>query len=318
MRRRNSRRASGRALSTARARQLTHPIGPETKLHLLGYVGSLLMVLGLVTPAAAHTVGISRGEYRVERGTVHATLIFARPEISAAIPGLDADRDGVLSGREVADAGAALARFVREGVHVRSAGQLCPTTLANAQLSEADGLALELNSACASADDGYRIELPFLTQVSIGHRHLAALHSGTAVTNVVAYEANSQFALAASAPANAAGSVAWSLFRLGVEHILTGYDHLLFLLGLILVGGKLRELLVVVTAFTIAHSITLALATLGVVAPCPAIVEPAIALSIAYVGVENWFVKDAPRRRLLTCPCGYVKGFWLAGRWRRV
>src|SRR5258705_107657 len=83
-----------------------------------------------------------------------------------------------------ADAAWALARFVADGVHVRSAGQLCPTTLANAQLSEADGLALELNSACASADDGYRIELPFLTQVSIGHRHLAALHSGTAVTNV--------------------------------------------------------------------------------------------------------------------------------------
>src|SRR6185503_8851629 len=88
---------------------------------------------------------------------------------------------------------------------------------------------------------------------------------------------------------------------------------LMFLLGLILVGGRLRPLLLVVTAFTVAHSLTLGMAALGAWAPSPGLVEPAIALSIAYVGVENWFVRDAGRRWLITFPFGLIHGFGFAG-----
>ena len=73
----------------------------------------------------------------------------------------------------------------------------------------------------------------------------------------------------------------------GVYHILIGPDHLLFLIGLLLLGGSLRQLVLVVSAFTVAHSITLSLAVLRVVAPPPWLIEPAIALSIVYVGADN-------------------------------
>ena len=109
-----------------------------------------------------------------------------------------------------------------------------------------------------------------------------------------------------------------SLFALGIEHILTGYDHLVFLFGLIVVGGRLRSTIVALTAFTIAHSITLGLSALGVWSPGPSIVEPAIALSIAYVGVENWFVKNIDRRWLITFPFGLVHGFGFAGALREI
>jgi len=112
--------------------------------------------------------------------------------------------------------------------------------------------------------------------------------------------------------------MAWSMLKLGVEHILTGADHLVFLLGLILVGGTLRSLAGVVTAFTLAHSITLALAALSIFAPSPRLVEPAIALSIAYVGVENLFVRDARRRWRITFPFGLVHGFGFAGALREI
>ncbi len=84
---------------------------------------------------------------------------------------------------------------------------------------------------------------------------------------------------------------AWEVIRtytvLGIEHILTGFDHLLFVLSLILIVGGTRRLLVTITAFTIAHSITLALATLGVVhVPGPP-VEAMIALSIVFVAAET-------------------------------
>jgi hydrogenase/urease accessory protein HupE len=112
--------------------------------------------------------------------------------------------------------------------------------------------------------------------------------------------------------------VAWPLFSLGVEHILTGYDHLLFLFGLILVGGTVRSLLFVISAFTLAHSITLGLATLNVWVPNPMLIEPAIALSVAYVGIENWFIADASRRWLITFPFGLIHGFGFAGALREI
>lgn len=100
---------------------------------------------------------------------------------------------------------------------------------------------------------------------------------------------------------------------MGIEHILMGYDHLIFLFGLVLVGGRLRALLLVITAFTLAHSITLGLAVLSIWAPPGRIVEPLIALSVAYVGIENQFVKDAEKRYRITFPFGLIHGFGFAG-----
>jgi hypothetical protein len=114
--------------------------------------------------------------------------------------------------------------------------------------------------------------------------------------------------------AGSAPSSAFAFFRLGVQHILTGYDHLLFLFALLLRGGRLRSLLGIVTAFTIAHSITLALAILGVVVIPPGVVEPVIALSIAYVALENIVRRQAASGRwLVSFVFGLVHGFGFAG-----
>lgn len=72
----------------------------------------------------------------------------------------------------------------------------------------------------------------------------------------------------------------------GVHHIFIGPDHVLFIIGLLLLGGTLRQLLKIVTAFTLAHSVTLALATLGILNPPARVIEPLIALSIVFVGVH--------------------------------
>jgi hypothetical protein len=118
----------------------------------------------------------------------------------------------------------------------------------------------------------------------------------------------------APAESGAAESSPITFFRLGVEHILTGYDHILFLLALILGGGWLRSLLGIVTAFTVAHSITLALAVLGVVVIPSWIVEPVIALSIAYVALENILRDRAPSGRwAVSFVFGLVHGFGFAG-----
>ena len=99
----------------------------------------------------------------------------------------------------------------------------------------------------------------------------------------------------------------------GVHHILIGPDHLLFLVGLLLVGGSIRRLALVVSAFTLAHSITLTLAVLRIVSPPAWIVEPAIALSIVYVGADNLTVRGGrDMRGWIAFAFGLIHGFGFA------
>jgi hypothetical protein len=101
-----------------------------------------------------------------------------------------------------------------------------------------------------------------------------------------------------------------SFVRLGIEHILTGWDHLLFLLVLLLRGGHWLSLAKIVTAFTLAHSLTLALAALDIVVLPARLVEAVIALSIALVAAENLFLRPVVVRRWLVSFCfGLVHGF---------
>ncbi|MEQ1758683.1 MAG: HupE/UreJ family protein [Vicinamibacterales bacterium] len=99
----------------------------------------------------------------------------------------------------------------------------------------------------------------------------------------------------------------------GVEHILIGPDHILFLVGLLLLGGGWKALVRIVTAFTIGHSITLSLAALNYVLPPPQLIEPAIALSIVFVGADN-LVRGGGRdvRAWIALVFGLVHGFGFA------
>ena len=99
----------------------------------------------------------------------------------------------------------------------------------------------------------------------------------------------------------------------GVHHILIGPDHVLFLVGLLLLGGSIRQLAFIVTGFTIAHSITLSLAALNIVTPPARIIEPAIALSIVYVGADNLLIRGGRDvRAWIAFAFGFIHGFGFA------
>jgi hydrogenase/urease accessory protein HupE len=106
--------------------------------------------------------------------------------------------------------------------------------------------------------------------------------------------------------------------RLGIDHILTGYDHLAFLLGLLIIGVSLREAAKIITSFTLAHSLTLALATLNLIRLSPRVIEPLIAVSIVYVGLENIFRQNLKWRWLLTFGFGLVHGCGFAAALREL
>jgi hydrogenase/urease accessory protein HupE len=100
----------------------------------------------------------------------------------------------------------------------------------------------------------------------------------------------------------------------GIHHIAIGPDHILFIVGLLLLGGSLMRLLAIVTAFTLGHSVTLALATLQIVDPPARVIEPAIALSIVYVGADNLLAGTKGRdvRAWVALFFGLVHGFGFA------
>ncbi|MBI5802644.1 MAG: HupE/UreJ family protein [Verrucomicrobia bacterium] len=118
-----------------------------------------------------------------------------------------------------------------------------------------------------------------------------------------------------AAPAPVRGNTAWQLVELGFTHILPkGLDHILFVLGLFLLSPKLKPLLWQVTAFTLAHSLTLALAVLGIFALPGRVVEPLIALSIAVVAIENLFRSGvSPWRWVAVFGFGLIHGLGFAG-----
>ena len=128
-------------------------------------------------------------------------------------------------------------------------------------------------------------------------------------------QSSAPFALAAPEPPVDRLATAWRYFTLGFTHILpNGLDHMLFVLGIYLLSGRARPVLWQVSAFTAAHSITLALSMYGVVSVSPKIVEPLIALSIAYVAIENVFLSELKSWRVaLVFAFGLLHGMGFAG-----
>jgi hypothetical protein len=128
------------------------------------------------------------------------------------------------------------------------------------------------------------------------------------------------FAVAGAPPLPPVAAIAGTYLALGFRHIVPdGLDHILFVLGLFLASRKLSSLLAQVTAFTVAHSITLGLAMLGVVSLPSSIVEPAIAISIVFVAIENVVVANVGRARVaVVFMFGLLHGLGFAGALREI
>ncbi|HLK40873.1 MAG TPA: HupE/UreJ family protein [Polyangiaceae bacterium] len=252
-------------------------------------------LLALGTPASAHAIGLSRGEYVQSGSGVAAQLTFSR-----------ADSDAVDDGE------------LLRGVVVRADGEPCEAHIEGRETANPDGVVRRMRFACPRPIRSLALTFGVFDDLPDGHRHAARLRvDGGAGAEDVLYRRHETVSLRLDAPASLPLAML-AFVRMGIEHILTGYDHLAFLFALVVVGGRKRSLLGVVTAFTAAHSITLAVAALGLWSPPARVVEPAIALSIAYVGVENFFVRNGEGRWRLTFPFGLVHGFGFASALRDV
>ena len=147
-----------------------------------------------------------------------------------------------------------------------------------------------------------------------GHRELLIVYAGENIAAQKLLDGESDLVTVDlhRTPGEVRGT-AWSFLKLGNLHILSGYDHLLFLAGLFLAAGTARQLISLLTAFTVAHSISLALVVLAGVHLPSSIVEPLIGASIVWVGGENVFGAKHRRRWVVVFAFGLIHGFGFAG-----
>lgn len=262
----------------------------------------LLLVLLTLTAATAfaHDPGLSAIELRFAGSELKAHLTFARSDVAALVSIEDHAR---------------LESLAREAITVSVDELYLNAGTATVSFDDSNGVHFHLTFPDAA---GAKLQLRslLLPRLSAGHRQFLALRGNDDATlgGRLLDATNNLYELKLSEVAQSrAASQSFSQFlALGGLHILTGWDHLAFLLALLIVGSSLREAAKIITSFTLAHSLTLSLATLDVVSLSPSIVEPLIAASIIYVGLENLWRKEPQRRWLLTFAFGLVHGFGFA------
>ncbi len=271
---------------------------------------------GLAFPsqANAHQIGLSKGTYTLQAEILWIEWDLARADLLSILPQIDTNRNKDLSAEELQAAQTPIAALFAKRVLVWQDKTPCTATLAQTKILEKDGVSVRMRYQCSASSVAVRWQLDLLNDLAPGHRHLATLQAYGKTHQTVFYRGQHKHTL--DRQIHKATAKAYSpnaFFILGIEHILFGWDHLLFLFALILLGGSFRALLAVVTAFTVAHSITLSIAVLGYWTPSPKLIEPLIALSVAYVGLENFFVDDLHHRWRLTFAFGLIHGFGFAG-----
>jgi hydrogenase/urease accessory protein HupE len=263
-----------------------------------------LVLLALAATVSLSAVGTARAH---DPGLSSAQLQFAQDGVIAELSFTPADL------QLVCDTQSCLQRLAMNALEVRIDGQ--PLTLKEASVANEPGGAGVFFRIRFAAREGSRLELrsTLLQSLPRGHKQFVTLRDEH--HNILAeqmLENGSDQLIFDGVRLKGTTHSVKKFLLLGIEHILTGYDHLAFLLALLIVGSGLREAAKVISSFTLAHSITLALATFDLIHIPASVVEPLIAVSIIYVGVENLLHQNISRRWRLTFGFGLIHGLGFA------
>jgi hydrogenase/urease accessory protein HupE len=286
---------------------------------------ALLVVLFSLLPlqyAKGHDPGLSSLTIRQRTDSLEATLTLAVKD-AAQLADLDENHDGTVTQIEFARGQSQLDAAVARGVVIAADGKVAQAKSIRSHLDQNNNVEVRLDFG-ATVFSSLEIQSKLIASLPLGHRQFLQVQNSAGETvferllsatadhatvqlphtkaNIAAFEAVHSFA---------------NFLSLGVKHILTGYDHLLFLFGLLVMARGFASALNIITSFTIAHSITLAVATLQLVEIPSRIVEPLIAASIVFVGIENLLRGDIrTARRMVAFGFGLVHGFGFASALR--
>lgn len=290
----------------------------------------LLLCIGflLAWSAHAHKPSDSYLTLSVSGGTINGQWDIALRDLDFAI-GLDTNGDAAITWGEVRARHKEIAAYALSRLDISSGGKTCPTQVLEHLIDDhTDGAyaVLRFQAECGHPVDVMQARYALFFDIDPQHKGLLRLeYQGASRTGVFSPEkATQQFVL--TAPSKLAQFIDY--FHEGVWHIWIGFDHILFLLALLLPAVVFRmrhawqaveafkpaflSVLKIVTAFTVAHSITLSLATLGIISLPSRLVESTIAASVVAAALNNVFPLFRERRWAMAFAFGLIHGFGFA------
>lgn len=287
----------------------------------------IVLLINLISAAHAHDPGFSRSLVVLDGSTVEVALEFARQDLEVLVR-MDADLDGEVSREEFLAARHHLQSIATAAVDLSTAGRSYPPALVEVNMSPGEVVDVELYYDNLDPSD-IKLRVPLLVELARGHRQQLSVQdkNGNLLYQHIRDAGSPAVSLRDVEPGQV--NVFGQYLAEGIWHIWIGFDHVLFLLTLllpvVLVYDKPQwqprvqmrpafvDTLKVVTAFTLAHSITLALAVLNIVTLPTRLVESAIAISVLMAAVNNLKPFFPASRGLLAFTFGLVHGFGFAG-----
>jgi hydrogenase/urease accessory protein HupE len=282
-----------------------------------------IFLLLKLTTGLAHPPGLSSADITLKPEGLETKITFAVQDIEAFVP-MDSDLDAEVTPMERDAAKTEIVKLVTDEIRVLIDGletkAITPGTVAFDNQNNANVDLLFAGTPLSSVT----LESKFLNRLPPGHKQYVTIKASDGhelgkkmlTQQAASFEVSLNNLPAKGETKYTTSSTFVDFLKLGVEHILTGYDHLLFLFSLLVVTRSFWPAIQIITFFTIAHSITLAFAGLKVADIPSSIVEPLIAVTIIYVGLENIFRGDkvsTKQRCLLTFFFGLIHGFGFAG-----
>jgi hydrogenase/urease accessory protein HupE len=269
-----------------------------------------LLCLPLAAPALAHPAPFSYLDLQLKDDRIEGALTVHATDVARML-GTD-DPDHLLEPGIAAALGRQIAAKIEPGLQVSGDAPLQPHwTEFRPSASDSDALVARF-----VIDGPPPARLQVATNLFThdpAHQTFVSLHEGGRLRQQWILSGSARPATYYLGTAAGVASVIATFVPSGIHHILIGPDHILFVIALLLLGGGFWHLVRVVTAFTIGHSITLALAVLDIVILPPAVIEPLIALSIVVVGADNILRKEGrDLRAAVALLFGLIHGFGFA------
>ncbi len=282
------------------------PTGARRWLAMILSALCLMWVHGL---AWGHATQLSSSLIELEEGRADVVLELNARDVDVALQTALLTADGTVSVDGLAAARPAIAAYVLAHARLAAAqAAACQGSVEDVR-PKGDHLLVDVRWDCPPAQGNLVYTVTLFHEIDPASRHMVTVTGAVKMVGLLAV-ANPELELAAAR--SDLWQVTWNYFVAGVEHIAIGYDHIAFLIAVIVWGRRLWPLVKVVTAFTIAHSITLTLAVLDIVRVPSLLVETLIAMSIVYVAAENFFVRDLRHRAWITFGFGLIHGFGFA------
>lgn len=278
-------------------------------------MGAAVLSLTSVATAMAHPVPFSYLDLRIEREAIEGTLVVHAFDAAHDLDVAPLERLLDAADADTARHQATLTALLARRFTVAADGRTLDVRWSVVEpIVDRQSLRLRFTCPLGGSTTPHAVTVNVhLFPYDPQHQTFVNMYEGGALTTqAILDQAHARFEYETGASHGALATIARFL-PAGIHHILIGPDHLLFLVGLLLLGGTMRRLAIVVTAFTLAHSLTLSLAALQILTPPSRIIEPAIALSIIYVGADNLLVREGRDvRAWIAFAFGFIHGFGFA------